>query len=300
MKSITICLLALLCFAGCNDAPEDLPAEVGVIKMKDAHLYYESNGKGEPLILLHAGFLNTDMWDDQVPELSKHFQVITIDLPGHRATRNDTVRLYPADFISAVLDSLGLAKASIAGVSLGASCVMDYVLTRPERVNKAILVSSGIVGWENRFERDTAVIQFIYSFFADLDKKDTAAAAEKFTRFWFDGPFRTPQQVNDTARKYIYESTLSNIQQHKMRGWPTFADTAAIDHLANIKLPVLVINGDKDALLIGKTSDYMGKQIPGARRATIPGTGHMLNMEAPDEFNKIVLDFLLDKATIKK
>lgn len=300
MKALTsYCLIALLLAAACG-GPGKPASQSGFIKMKEGSIYYESHGQGEPLLLLHAGFLNVDMWKHQVPELSKHFRVITIDLPGHGKTDNDTIRLYPASFITTVLDSLQLRSASIAGVSLGASCVMDYILAHPERINKAILVSSGIVGWEKRYRGDSLVSGFISSFFAALEQKDTAAAAEKFTQFWFDGPFRSPQQVNDTVRRYIYESTLSNIKKHALRGWPVFADTAAIDHLSVIKVPVLVIDGDKDALLIGRASDYMMQSIPGVKRTTIPGTGHMLNMEAPAEFNAIILDFLQDKAIIKK
>lgn len=291
MKTIAICCLAAILLAGCA-APGDPDTKSGTIKLHGGDVYYESHGKGEPILLLHAGFQNTDMWRHQVPELSKHYQVITIDLPGHGKTQSDTLRMSPPHFISEILDSLGLKKTSIAGVSLGASCVMDFIIAHPERVNKVMLVSTGIVGWEHHFDSDTTVGKFIASFFAHLDKKDTAAAAEGFTRFWFDGPFRSPQEVNDTVRKYIYESTLYNLRRHTFNEWPRFEDTAAIDRLPSIKLPLLVIDGDKDVPHISKTCGYIQKTVPGARRITIKNAGHMLNMESPAEFNKAVLDFL--------
>lgn len=304
MKIATICclwasLLMLACAGPANEAPA---SKSGTVKMKDAEIYYESHGKGEPLLLLHAGFLNTGMWKSQVDELSKHYQVITIDLPAHGKTINRNPALYPSYFISTLLDSLQLNKVSIGGVSLGSVCAMDFVLARPDRVNKAIIVSGGIIGWEKYNAPDSMVMGFRNSFYDSLERKDTAGAAELFTKFWFDGPFRTPQQVNDSARRYIYESTLSNIKKHALTGYPRFQDTVAIDHLASIKVPVLLIDGDKDVPHILRATDYMQKTIPGARRVTIPGTGHMLNMEDPAAFNKAVLDFLNDKtsATIKK
>ena len=250
--------------------------------------------------MLHAGFTNVDMWKHQMPMLSQQFRVITIDLPGHGKTVDDTTGLYPSAFITAVLDSLHLTKASIAGVSLGASCVMDYIIAHPERIEKAILVSSGIVGWHRADQPDSLVSQFINSFFTSFNGGDTTGAAEKFTKFWFDGPLRSAQQVNDSARRYIYESTLYNLRHHSFSGWPRFADTAVATRLSGIRLPVQLIDGDQDVPVITAANDHMMQNIPRARRTTIPGAGHMLNMEAPAEFNTIVLEFLQDKATIKK
>jgi pimeloyl-ACP methyl ester carboxylesterase len=154
------------------------------------------------------------------------------------------------------------------------------------------LVASGINGWETKFNYDSTVTKYLSSFFGSIENKDSVRAAEIFTQTWFDGPYRTPQQVNDSARRYIYETTLANIRSHKVRGWPIFAEPPAIVNLSKIKNPVLVIHGDKDMPLISSTSAYLEKTIPGAKRIMIPNTGHMLNMEAPAEFNKAVIDFL--------
>ena len=264
----------------------------GYITTKDASIYYQSVGEGEPLLLLHAGFQDNAMWQSQVEELWEHFQVITIDLPGHGSTESDTVRSYPADFIKTVLDSLNISKTSIAGVSLGASCVTDFIIAHPEMVNKAILVAPGVNGWDRKFKIDTMLTNYVTSLFGALNNKDTAAAAEIFTKLWCDGPKRTPQQVSDTVRNYVYNKTLTSMKQHKVRGWPILADPPAIENLDKIRVPLLIVDGDQDVPYINEACSYIQSKVSGSKRITIPGTGHMLNMEDPKAFNKALLDFL--------
>lgn len=294
MRHLTSFLLLAMLAISCQ-MRIPYPAHEGFIQAGNAKIYYESGGSGNnemPVILLHAGFLDANMWKGQVQELSKHFPVVAIDIPGHGRTENDTIRLLPADFIKAVMDSLKIPKASVIGVSFGGACATDFIIAHPERVNKAVLVAPGLNGWERKFPLDSLLNNYITSFFGTLEKKDTVAAAEIFTRTWFDGPYRTPQQVNDTLRRYIYETTLGNMQKHHVRGWPIFAEPPAIENISKINLPVLIIHGDKDMPSIDSITAYLEKNIRGARRMVIAGTGHMLNMEAPGQFNKAVIDFL--------
>lgn len=268
---------------------------LGYIQSGPGKIYYETSttdSTNPPLILLHAGMLNTAMWRHQADEFSDHYKVIMIDMPGHGNTENDTFRLEPAVFMKDIMDSLHISKASIVGVSLGAACVTDFAIAHPERVNKIVLVSSGINGWATKFKMDTTVLQYFDAFFGTLEKGDTAAAAEVFTHFWFDGPFRTPAQVNDSARKYIYNTTLANMQRHHVRGWPAFTEPPAIDNISKIKVPTLIITGDKDVPFIIEAGKYLETNIAGAKRITIPNAGHMLNIEDPKAFNKAVMDFL--------
>jgi 3-oxoadipate enol-lactonase len=295
MKPTLSFLLLVTVIAGCY-MRIPYPHYKGFIPMGDARIYYQKGGGNgnspEPVILLHAGFLDTEMWNDQAGEFSREYQLIAIDIPGHGKTENDTIRLLPAEFILAVMDSLKIQKASLVGVSFGAACATEFAIAHPERINKIVLTAAGINGWESKFGSDPAIEKYLSSFFGAFERKDSAGAAEIFTQTWFDGPYRKPHEVHQQARKYIYETTLSNIRKHKVRGWPIFAEPPAIENLSKIKNPVLIIHGDKDMRRIDSTSAYLEKTIPGAKRIMIPGTGHMVNMEAPKEFNKAVLDFL--------
>lgn len=296
MKLTASCLLLIILLAAGCRMRIPYPLSEGYIQVGDSKIYYERGGGNadgiDPVILLHAGFLDANMWKDQVQEFKKHFPLVAIDIPGHGRTQNDTIRLQPADFIKVVMDSLQISKASFVGVSFGASCATEFAIAHPERVKKLVLVASGISGWETKFPYDTIVTKYLTSFFGLIENKDSVAAAEVFTQTWFDGPFRTPQQVNDSARRYVYETTLGNIRSHKVRGWPIFAEPPAINNLSKITGSTLIIHGDKDMPLITSTSMYLEKNIRGAKRIMIPGTGHMLNMEAPAQFNKAVIDFL--------
>jgi len=101
------------------------------------------------------------------------------------------------------------------------------------------------------------------------------------------------EQVNALSGQYEYRTTLANLRLHKMAGWPTLQNhPPAIERLSLVTVPVLIINGDKDLPYIITTSEYLEKNIPGARRIVIKGVAHMLNMEKPSELNNLVLDFL--------
>ncbi|HYE53888.1 MAG TPA: alpha/beta hydrolase, partial [Chitinophagaceae bacterium] len=86
--------------------------------------------------------------------------------------------------------------------------------------------------------------------------------------------------------------TLDIMRKNHVRGWPAFTEPPAINNIAAIKAPTLIVHGDKDLPYITETSKYLESNVPGARRVVIPGTGHMLNLEDPKAFNKAVLDFL--------
>jgi 3-oxoadipate enol-lactonase len=295
MKIAAITCFFIILLAGCR-MRIPYPSEEGFIQMGNSKIYFErGNSYGssaDPVLLLHAGFLDAKMWKAQVQDFSKHFPVVAIDIPGHGRSENDTIRYLPEDFIITILDSLKISKISLVGVSFGASCATDFAIAHPERVNKIVLAAPGISGWERKFPLDSLMNGYINTFFDALGKKDSTGAAEIFTRSWFDGPHRTPQQVNDSARRYIYETVLSNIKKHKVRGWPKFSEPPAIESLSKIKAPVLIVYGDKDMPFINSTTAYLEKNISNAKRIMIPGTGHMLNLEAPEQFNKAVIDFI--------
>src|SRR6185295_7096171 len=115
------------------------PPASGFIKAGNFNLYYERAGKGEPILLLHAGLQDHTMWKDQVAALSKDYEVITPDMPYHgKTTGSDTTTLV-ADVLKALLDSLHIQKITVAGLSMGSGIAQDFIIAYPQMVNKAFL-----------------------------------------------------------------------------------------------------------------------------------------------------------------
>jgi len=288
MKPILLSTALLLIFACNNNKPDN---SSGQINFKQASIHYEKKGAGDPILLLHGGFLEHTMWDPQIADLSKEYTVITIDLPGHGESKGDTT-IFIKDIILNVLDSLKIQKTSIGGLSLGASCVQDFVIAYPERVNKVILVSSGVNGYDKKYKIDSLSMSWYNPMWDALEAKDTAKAAAIFTESWCVGLFRDSNNMKQSAREYVYNTTLKNMRVNKVSGWPRFTQPPAIENIDKINLPVLIIDGNKDLPYIKEACDYLEKTIKSSKRITIPNTAHMPNLEEPELFNKYVLDFL--------
>jgi len=264
----------------------------GYIKAGGLNIYYETAGRGKPLVLVHAGFLNMRMWDALVPAFTPHYRVITIDMPGHGKTTGVDTILLVADAIRTVLDSLHIQKTAIAGVSMGAAATLDFVIRHPARVTKAILVSPGLNGWQKFIMLDSISVQCFNEIDKAADTKNDTVMAAMMVKYWFDGPFRTPADVDPAARKYIYDATRQNVALHNLNGLPNFATPRAADMLQTIQTPVLIMDGDKDVPLVMSTGKILNDNIKGSKRIIFPGAGHMINLEMPAEFAKTALQFL--------
>lgn len=284
--------LPVLIFGISCTAGKQLP-QTGTIKAGNLNVYYERVGKGEPLLLLHAGLQDHTMWNEQVKALSARYEVITPDLPFHGKTTGIDTTLLAQDVLRILLDSLQLQRVSVAGLSMGASVAQDFIIAYPQRVTKAILISAGINGYDKTHPVDSLSMDWYLQFSRALDNKDTASAAVEFTKAWAEGIYRRGDSLKSPASQYVYKTTLHNLRLHKIVGWPLLQNNPpAVEKLASFQVPVLVIEGDKDLPYITASSQHLEKTIPGARRIVIKDVAHMLNMEKPEELNKLIEDFL--------
>ena len=267
----------------------------GKITAGGSEWYYEMKGAGEAVVFLHAGFMDHTMWDKQVAYFSKNYKVITVDLPAHGQTKNgDSIGLI-ADALKQVLDVLKISKAYFVGLSLGGGAVTDFALAYPERVHKIVLAGSGINGYETKYIVDSVALNYFDDLMSALEKKDTAVAAEVFVSYWYDGPYRKPGEVDSSQRRWMYEKTYNTMIVHKVRGWPQFAKPPAVNRIDSIAVPALILAGDKDMRYILDAAEVLDQRIPKSRRIIIPGVAHMMNLEKPDEFNRVVESFFESK-----
>jgi len=297
MKKYIYRLLAIsIVLTSCGNkmtVTEDGNIEAGKFSVYYANTHNEKTKKNGAIIFLHAGLQDHTMWETQVKELSKEYQVITIDMPFHGKTLGSDTTILAADVVKAVLDKLNIQKVSVAGLSMGGSVAQDFVIAYPDRVNKAIFIASGVNGYEVDHPIDSVSSRWWGKFKEALDKKDTAEAARVFTRAWAEGVYRSGDSLKAPVSQYVYKTTLDNLRNHKMENWPRLkSDPTAYASIASIKVPVLIIDGDKDLPFLVENSAWLAKTIPGAKRITIKDVAHMLNMEKPGEVNKAIMDFL--------
>lgn len=139
------CLLPLILCAACAPAAQPSPptasADTGRVTVEGGTLYYESRGSGPPVVLLHGGGLDLSSWDPQVGPLSGTFRVIRYDARGHGRSTAPAGPFSMVEDLRRVLDHLGVRRAHLVGLSMGAGTAFDFAAQHPERVETLTLVS---------------------------------------------------------------------------------------------------------------------------------------------------------------
>lgn len=270
--------------------------QTGIAHVNNTELYYEVAGSGHPLTLIHGMLLDRRSWDDQFVMFTQQYQVIRYDMQGWGDSAQEQAEqpFSPRQDLLSLLDYLNINKTYLLGLSGGGAVALDFTLEHPDTVDALILVSSGLSGYPLRMT-DT-IKAFIGQYYGALQQKDIPSAVEATVRFWTDGPRRTPEQVSAQARARVTEMSTQHIQRHgdllahQQHMLPL--DPLAINRLAEVKVPTLIMVGDEDAPETLEIADTLEQGIAGAKKVVIPGTAHHPNMEKPEEFNRVVLDFL--------
>ncbi len=264
----------------------------GYFDLGDGQLYYETAGEGAPLVLSHAAFLDSRMFDAIWEPLAEHFRVIRYDMrgfgksspvPGPLARRYDLDRL---------LTHLDVTQAHLVGCSNGGQISLDLALEQPQRFKSLTLVDSTPSGFQLQGEPP----RYLMEMFAALQSGNIDRANELQIRIWLDGEHREPDQVDSTLRKNALEMNRIPVEQN------TFVisdmqpanplDPPAITWLESVICPTWIVAGALDHSEVLRAADEMAKRIPDARKTIIESTGHVPSYEKPDTFVKLLMDFL--------
>jgi 3-oxoadipate enol-lactonase len=255
-------------------------------------LAHDVNGSGPALLLVHAGIADRRMWDDQVAAFAgAGWTVIRPDLPGFGGTPPPAGPVSLGAALRELLDQLGVGRAVVVGCSLGGRAAIDLALVAPERVRALVLVGSGLAG--HRFA-EAALLELWDHTDAALDRGDPQEAARLEIDTWVVGMGRDPGQVDPALRRRVRDMLLSayaygpaDLEE---------ADPPAAGRLGEIGVPTLVLVGEHDRPDMHAMAEALAGGIPGAERVVLAATAHLPSMERPDEFNRVVLEFLAELA----
>jgi len=252
----------------------------------DAEIAFDDIGSGLPMVFLHAFPLSRTMWEPQVTALVSECRCIPIDFRGFgdsTAAAPFTVDRY-ADDVAAVLDTLQIERAVVAGLSLGGYVAFAFWRRHRERVRGMVLA-------DTRSGADTSENVARRKYLIELANTQGSSAVANAQIAGLVG------KTTRDKRPDIYDAVHRSIAQAPVEGiigalGAMMARPDSTPTLATIDVPTVIIAGSEDVATPPRESRAMHAAIPGSRIEILQGAGHLSNIERPAAFNTVVAEFL--------
>lgn len=247
-------------------------------------LYYEINGKGEPIVLLHSGGVDLRDWTFVTPLLSSDYQVISFDARGVGKSISPSKQVNYVDDLKSVLDYFEFKRATLVGHSIGGQIATDFTLEYPERVAKLVLIAPALSGFD--YSKDFKdYIQSINEAAPDVDKM-------------MELSLRSPSYrvIKASPRQDLWMEMHRDYFE-RMLGWPAFEmlwpQQPAIQRLEELTVKTLLLIGDEELPDNQRVAECF-RQVPAVRVVEIAGADHMVTLTHPEKLTRIITDFMED------
>jgi 3-oxoadipate enol-lactonase len=279
------------CLALCALAAPPIHAQGQFAEVNGARLYYQVEGSGHPLVLIHGWPMSARMWDEQARVLSQYYRVIRYDrrgfgrspgTPWHEGSADHD----PAD-LAALLRYLGVSSAYVLGHSQGGSVAIEFTLEHPEQVDALILHGAAVDGFVLPESGPFASHDSVRALMRDRGMAE-------FRRQWLAHPINAVPDTKADVRARIADIVEQYGGADVLQATPPSATTraAAIYRLHSIAVPTLVLVGGSDLPFFQINADALAFLIPSAQKVVVQGGAHLVNMIEPERYNAEVLRFL--------
>ncbi|MGF1585623.1 MAG: alpha/beta fold hydrolase [Bacteroidales bacterium] len=245
------------------------------------HYYASGNNDNELIVFLHPAFADHRAFDRQIDFFANNYRVITMDMPGHGLFQYGRARIdHTIHYIHTIMESENYSKAHFVGVSMGSLIAQYFALHYPEKVHSMTVLGG-------------------YDINADNKELNKAQRSENLK--WI---FKALFSMN-SFRRYVAKVSVNRPEEkvhfYEMAKMFTRKSFLAMSGLGNVvrhregviqNYPLLILSGDKDIELAIRMSRKWHKENPSSEFYLIENAGHCANMDDPDTFNKIVMNFL--------
>ncbi|WP_069812426.1 alpha/beta fold hydrolase [Streptomyces sp. TP-A0874] len=242
---------------------------------------YFDEGTGAPVLLSASLGTTAAMWLPQRERLRDGHRVVSYDHRGHGGSPAPEGPYRLADLVAdavALLDSLGIESADVVGVSLGGTVGLALAADHPDRVRSLVTVNSPVFADDPEFWRRRA---------AAIREEGMSVATAGLLGRWY-----APEVA--AAPTPLVTETVSGVERLDPEGYAAcceaIAGTDLRDRLAAVHCPVLAVNGLADAVVPAHHADAIAGGVPGARRISLPGAGHLLTQEVPDQLHALLTE----------
>ena len=262
-----------------------------------ARLYYETNGEpsAPALVLIHAGVASLRMWDPQVDALAEKHFVVRFDTRGYGLTESQDVLFSNRSDVIALMDELGIERATLIGASRGGSIAIDTALEFPQRVARLVAIGSGPSG-----HPEVQLTDREEELFTQLDAVEESGDWEKLFRLeaelWDFGPLRSPADLDPLFVAKAYELNLANLARIEEAPVPIPLDPPAYGRLDELRIPTLFGVGSFDIGPAIAQYEYLLATVKEAAGVRYTDAAHLPSVEQPERFTEDLVHWLTLKA----
>jgi pimeloyl-ACP methyl ester carboxylesterase len=250
-------------------------------------LYVEEHGHGEPLLLVEGLGQSMWAWREQIPVFAERFRTIAYDTRGtgrsplpHEPYGIDALAHDAAD----VLDG---RTARVVALSMGGYVALTLALARPDLIRALVLVGTGAGGAERVPRAQWVRDAFASATGLPYDQYGRRTMPMTFSRGWTD---RNAERFDEIiAARGAHPTPDETLEAHIQACYGFYARGCEVER---IQAPALVVHGDEDLIVPVENGRMLASRLPNARYVELPGVGHNVQLEVPERFNTLVLEFL--------
>ena len=263
------------------------------IDLPGGHLAYTEAGSGQLVVLLHAGYVDHTMWEREITHLARRCHVVAPDARTHGLSSTATAPFRHCDDVAALIRHLDVGPAILVGISMGASAALDTAIEHPDCVRGVVISGAGT--GEPSFE-DPWSLEILGRLERAIAGMDAAAWIEAELDF-AAGPRRHLAAVDPdiVARLRVMHEHFASTHAVVPGVTPPAPVVESWSRLGKVTAPVLGVVGEEDSADHHRMTQRAISAVRDGRGvATIAGAGHYPNLERPEQWARIVDDFLAD------
>ena len=267
------------------------------VETRRGRTYVETQGTGVPLVFIHGALLNSGLWTQQIETFSDLFACVAYDLRGHGRTGSSEMKRYSvgtfADDLAEMLDALELRRPILCGLSIGGMIAQSFAAKYPERVRALVLCDTGVSTCH--YLTDRILNQAI----GLVTPTATLIGVSEFRRFThlINQCFGDHSWVAQTEKSVDFvANAVRMVKPQEVVKIVTALRKFDSSPLYRPKVPVLILNGESDSPFILRHARILQRAYSGAEYRIIPEAGHLANLDNPEIFDLMMLEFLSELA----
>lgn len=263
------------------------------IEIDGVRLHYRDEGEGPAVVLLHANYASLFMWEPWVAALRDRYRVVRVDLPAHGLTGPEPSGNYTLERIQTLfekfVDARGLDRFVVVGTSIGGTVAMRYSADHPQRIERLVLISPGSL--EKRVRGRTTPANVPRA--ADVIGYVTPRA---FARFMLENDYGDPTRVSEAVVDEWYSMWMREGNRLAMLNLlRQYVSGGVEEKIRSVQVPVLLMWGEKNRrvpVALAYETRALLERSPEVKLEILPGIGHMLVQEAPEQSARLIRSYL--------